>query len=193
MTTAWPATAEALVAAQRALASLRPEPWRPRDGARAVGGCFVCFARGRVGPGAAGDEGRAAAAVVFDDGTVQVAIARGFAPAAYVPGLLGMRDGPLLEAAVLRLPARPDVLLVNATGRDHPERAGLAVHLGARLDIPTIGVTAQPLMAHGDLPADDPGATSELRIGADRGQVRRAAASPWPLPAKRSMTQTPTS
>jgi hypothetical protein len=48
-------------------------------------------------------------------------------------------------------------------------------------------------MAHGDLPADDPGATSELRIGADRGQVRRAAASPWPLPAKRGMTQTPTS
>ena len=88
----------------------------------------------------------------------------GRAPAPYVAGLLALRDGPLLEAAVRRLPARPEVLLVNATGRDHPRRAGLALHLGAQLEIPTIGVTAQALIAQGDWPSDEPGALGLLRI-----------------------------
>ncbi|MBV8941103.1 MAG: endonuclease V [Solirubrobacterales bacterium] len=43
------------------------------------------------------------------------------------PGTLALREGRLLEAAVRALPAMPDVLLVNATGRDHPRGAGLAV------------------------------------------------------------------
>jgi len=56
------------------------------------------------------------------------------------------------------------VLLVNATGRDHPRRAGLALHLGAHLEMPTIGVTSQALIARGDWPADEPGALSPLCI-----------------------------
>ena len=164
MSTPWPATAEALVAAQRELASARPAPWQPRDGARAVAGCFVCFARGRVGPGAAGEPGWAAAALLVDQDCVRIAVVTGRAAAPYVPGLLALRDGPLLEAAVRQLPACAEVLLVNATGRDHPRRAGLALHLGARLEIPTIGATGQPLIAQGDWPADESGATSPLRI-----------------------------
>src|SRR5437899_459862 len=160
MTTPWPATEEALVAVQRELASVRPAPWRRRHGAGAVGGCFVCFARGRVGPGAAGDPGWAAAALLIDQDPARTAFVSGQAPARYVPGLLAMRDGPLLEAAVRRLPMRPEVLLVNASGRDHPRRAGLALHLGARLEIPTVGVTSQPLIARGDWPADEAGALS---------------------------------
>jgi deoxyribonuclease V len=167
LTTSWPATEEALVTAQRALASARPEPWRPEQAPRAVAGCFVCFERGRIGPGAAGDPGWAAAAVLIENDLAGIAIATGPAPAAYLSGLLALRDGPLVEAAVRQLPDRPDVLLVNATGRDHPRRAGLALHLGARLDLPTIGVTTQPLLAGGDLPPDEPRATSPLRIEDD--------------------------
>jgi len=92
------------------------------------------------------------------------AVVAGRAAAPYVAGLLGLRDGPLLEAAVRQLPATPDVLMVNATGRDHPRRAGLALHLGARLEVPTVGVTAEPLIGRGEWPADDAGATSLLRI-----------------------------
>jgi deoxyribonuclease V len=44
----------------------------------------------------------------------------------------------------------PDVLLVNASGRDHPRGAGLALHLGAVLDVPTVGVTDRPLLARPD-------------------------------------------
>jgi len=64
---------------------------------------------------------------------VAVTLAHGLASAGYTSGLLALREGPLLEEAV-RLPALPEVLLVNATGRDHPRRAGLAPHLGARLE-----------------------------------------------------------
>jgi deoxyribonuclease V len=44
------------------------------------------------------------------------------------------------------------VLLVDATGTDHPRRAGLALHLGAVTNIPTVGVTRQPLVASGPVP-----------------------------------------
>ena len=52
---------------------------------------------------------------------------------------------------------RPDVLLLDATGRHHPRRAGLALHLGIVLDLPTIGVTHRPLVAEGARP-DETGA-----------------------------------
>jgi deoxyribonuclease V len=164
MSSQWPATADALVAAQRELAAGCPEPWRWRERS-AVAGCFVCFGRGRVGPGATGDPGWAAAALVVGDDLAGIAIVTGAATAPYVPGLLALRDGPLLEAAVLRLPALPDVLLVNATGRDHPRRAGLALHLGARFGIPTVGVTTEPLVARGDWPGEEPGAFAVIRVG----------------------------
>jgi deoxyribonuclease V len=125
----------------------------------------VCFARGRAGPGVAGDRGWAAACLTGGEGEPPTSIVRGPADARYEPGLLALREGPLLEAALRSLPAAPDLLVVNATGRDHPRRAGLALHLGARLDLPSIGVTSRPLLATGALPEDRRGATSPLRIG----------------------------
>ncbi len=85
--------------------------------------------------------------------------------APYVPGLMALRLGPLLEQTVHTLDQRPDVLLLDATASDHPRRAGLALHLGAELDSPTIGVTHRPLTASGEWPVDERGATSPLRIG----------------------------
>jgi deoxyribonuclease V len=57
------------------------------------------------------------------------------------------------------------VLIVDATGRDHPRRAGLALHLGQVLDLPTIGVTHRTLLAEGEWPDATRGAQSPLRIG----------------------------
>src|SRR5690606_28745506 len=60
------------------------------------------------------------------------------------PGLLAQREGRLLLAgleAVLTAGPAVDVALIDATGRDHPRRCGLAVHLGWALDVPTVGVT----------------------------------------------------
>jgi deoxyribonuclease V len=92
------------------------------------------------------------------------AIVRGEAGAPYQPGLLALREGRLLEAAVRALPRKPEVLIANATGRDHPHGAGLALHLGAVLDLPSIGVTDQPLLAEGAEASPERGATSPLLL-----------------------------
>jgi deoxyribonuclease V len=57
----WPASAEELTARQYELAALSPVRWTPAGGA-VVAGCFVCFPRGKTGPGRRGDPGWAAAA-----------------------------------------------------------------------------------------------------------------------------------
>jgi deoxyribonuclease V len=75
-----------------------------------------------------------------------------------------MRQGPLLAAALAALGTTPDLVLLDATGRDHPRRAGLALHVGALLGIPTVGVTHRPLLATGPPPSPVRGATSPLLL-----------------------------
>lgn len=109
---------------------------------------------------------------------------RGRAGAPYEQGLLALREGALLETAVRALPERPDVLLVDATGSDHPRRAGLALHLGAVLGMPTVGVTHRPLIAEGEWPADERGARSPLLLGGELvGYWVRTKAGTRPLAA----------
>lgn len=158
----WPTQIDELIARQEALAAEPPDWHPPPDPAAA--GCFACLPRGQRGSGAAGDPVWAAAAVYQGRRCVGRATATGAAAGPYLPGLLAVRVGPALAAAVARLPRAPDVLLVDATGRDHPRRAGLAVQLGAELAVPTVGVTHRPLLATGEWPADDPGAASPLRL-----------------------------
>ena len=154
----WPEDPRELVAEQERLARANPPPWRP-SGDDVVGGCFVCFVRGESGPGHAGDSAWAAAAAGRE-----TAVVRGEAGAPYEPGLLALREGALLEASVRALPQPPGVLLVDASGRDHPRHAGLALHLGAVLETPTVGVTHRPLLAEGEWPGDERGATSPLLL-----------------------------
>jgi deoxyribonuclease V len=172
----WPSAADELIREQEELARASPAPFRPTE-AVALAGCFVCFGRGGSGPGKAGDRGWAGAALA-----AETAVATGSAGAGYAPGLLALREGPLLEAAVRALRATPEALIVNATGRDHPRRAGVALHLGAVLDLPTIGVTHRTLVARGDWPPDDPGARTPLLIeGESVGYWLRTRAGTRPL------------
>jgi deoxyribonuclease V len=161
---AWPRTAGELVDVQRVLAAANPPPWRPPPTAPAIGACAVCFARGEPGAGARGDPAWAAAVAMRGRRVLAEAVAPGVAGAPYAPGLLALREGPLLEVAARALAVVPDVLLVDATGADHPRRAGLAVQLGAVLGLPTVGVTHRPLLARGAWPGDGRGARSALRL-----------------------------
>jgi deoxyribonuclease V len=156
--TPWPQTKAELADEQTRIAGEIWTAWRPL-GRYAVGACYVCFLRGRRGTGGGDDHGWAGAAVGDD-----VSVVEGDAPGRYEPGLLALREGALLEHAVRGLPEMPDVLLVDATGRDHPRRCGLALHLGSRLGVPTVGVTHRPLAATGDWPEDNRGETSPLYL-----------------------------
>jgi deoxyribonuclease V len=161
----WPRSEAALVELQIELAAQRPPPWRPPAGRPLTAGCFVCFERGTRGRGRQGEPAFAAAALMrANRGLVATAVIAGEAGWAYEPGLLALREGPLLEAAVGALPQRPEVLIVNAGGRDHPRRAGLALHLGAVLELPSVGVTDRPLLAGGPPPGPERGATSPLLL-----------------------------
>jgi deoxyribonuclease V len=179
----WPRTASELVRVQLELAALTPQPWEPTGPRTLVAGCFVCF--GRRGPAAngGGEPAWAAAALVRGDrrpaGTAVVA---GTAAAPYEAGLLALREGPLLEAAVRALPERPEVVIANASGRDHPRGAGLAVHLGAVLDLPSVGVTDRPLLASGPEPGAERRATSPLLLGdAEVARALRTRAGARPI------------
>ncbi len=158
----WPRTVEELLAEQERLARASPPPWRGDP--EWIAGCVVVFARGGAGPGEAGDPGFAAAALFHRRELAATSVISGAAPYAFAPGLLALREGPLLAAAVAGLPRRPDVLLANATGRDHARGAGLALHLGALLDLPTVGITNRPLVAAGPPPDAARGATSPLLL-----------------------------
>jgi deoxyribonuclease V len=112
--------------------------------------------------------------------------------ASYLPALLALREGPLLDAAVRALAAPPDVLIVNATGRDHPRRAGLALHLGALLGLPTVGVTNRPLAAEGSWPAGDRGATAPLLLDGElAGYWLRTRPAARPLAVHAAWRTTP--
>jgi deoxyribonuclease V len=103
-----------------------------------IGACFVCFERVH-GAGAADDQGFAGAAVTHRRQLLAGVSVSGPAGGPYLPTLLALREGPLLEQAVRALPITPEMLSINATGRDHPHRAGLALHLGAVLACPQSG------------------------------------------------------
>jgi deoxyribonuclease V len=162
----WPEDSSALDAEQLRIAALTPPPWQPDAEQLLVGGCFLAFEPGEQGPGRAGDHGWAGAVVlecpVLE--TVASVAVQGVAGASYERGRLALREGPALASAVDALSVRPDVLLVDATGRDHARGAGLALHLGAVLDLPTVGVTQRTLLAEGPDPGPERGDTSPLRL-----------------------------
>lgn len=130
-------------------------------------GVFIAYQTGRSGVGARDDPAWASAVALQEGKIGAAATVDGRVGAPYLAGLLALREGPLLEKAVRSLPTTPDVVLVNATGLDHPRGAGLAVHLGAVLDLPTVGITDRALLATGDEPARERGARSPLTIGGD--------------------------
>lgn len=165
----WPQIPEALerVQLEWAAAAREAPVWRPPAGRPlAVGGAFIAYRRGVYGAGAAGDQAWAAAAAYEGEERVAVARIAGTVGSPYIAGYLALREGPLLEQVVRSLLPPPDVVLVDSTGWDHPRRAGLAMHLGAVLDLPTVGVTDRALIAEpAGQPARDRGARMPLRIG----------------------------
>lgn len=63
----------------------------------------------------------------------------------YVPGLLSFREAPAVIAAVEKLSARPDLLMIDGQGLAHPRGLGIASHVGLWLDLPTIGAAKSRL------------------------------------------------
>ena len=63
----------------------------------------------------------------------------------YIPGLLAFREAPSIIKAYAELNTKPDLLVVDGCGINHPRFAGLATHVGVELDVPTVGVAKKIL------------------------------------------------
>ena len=57
----------------------------------------------------------------------------------YIPGLLSFREGPVILDALDRLDRKPDLLIFDGQGIAHPNRLGIASHIGLLSDFPSIG------------------------------------------------------
>ena len=86
----------------------------------------------------------------------------------YLSGYFAFREGPALIGAVLALGQRPDLLFVDGHGTAHPRRAGIAVHVGLLLGIPSVGVAKRPLGGGMLLPGPARGSAAPVM---NRGEV----------------------
>ena len=73
----------------------------------------------------------------------------------YIPGLLSFREAPAIITAFRALKIKPDLLVIDGGGINHPRFAGLATHVGVILDVATIGVTKNILCGTGELPDEE--------------------------------------
>ncbi len=72
----------------------------------------------------------------------------------YIPTFLSFREGPAIVSTFRKLKNKPDILLIDGAGINHPRGAGLATHVGVALNVPTIGITKKILCGSGEEPSE---------------------------------------
>ena len=73
----------------------------------------------------------------------------------YIPTYLSFREGKATASAISGLNRRPDIVMFDGCGINHPRKVGLASHIGVVLDIPTIGIAKKILCGNADDPELD--------------------------------------
>jgi len=174
----WDVTPDEAVAIQQRLRAeiSQAEPTEPitLDQIRTVAGIDVSYR----------EIGRAAIAVFsFPDlALIEEVTATREVTFPYIPGLLAFREGPVVLAAFEQLRTQPDLLIFDGQGYAHPRRLGLARHMGAYLDRPSIGCAKSRLTGRYGEPGPEPGTWSPLMSGHEEiGRVVRTKARVKPV------------
>lgn len=158
----WPETAEAAIPIQEQLKSLVVTTDK-LESIQYVAGVDVGFLDNYT-------ISQAAVAVLsFPDLQLQEqAIAQRRTTFPYIPGFLSFREVPVILDALEKLTIIPDIIICDGQGIAHPQRFGLACHLGVLINLPTIGAAKSRLIGtHQELPAEK-GSWKPL---IDRGEV----------------------
>ena len=120
--------------------------------------------------------GLATAAVVIinlpDLETVEYTVAAQKADFPYISGLLAFREGPAILVALKKLTVTPDLLIFDGQGIAHPQRFGIASHIGLLVDIPSVGCAKTRLLGQYIEPDFEKGSFTYLT---DRGETIGAA------------------
>ena len=90
----------------------------------------------------------------------------------YIPGLFSFRELPAIMEAMGQVKTVPDLIICDGHGISHPQRFGLASHLGVLYDIPTIGCAKTRLIGTHFVPTQERGSSALL---VDDGPVIGAA------------------
>jgi deoxyribonuclease V len=85
----------------------------------------------------------------------------------YIPGLLAYREAMPVISLYRRMHLKPDILMIDGFGEDHPRKCGIATHVGVILDVPAIGVAKSYLCGEikGDTVYQDGSPVSKLLYG----------------------------
>ncbi|WP_118952035.1 deoxyribonuclease V [Taibaiella helva] len=94
---------------------------------------------------------------------VAYSLVKGITRFPYVPGFLAFREVPALMRALEQMPVKPDVIMVDGHGIAHPRRLGIAAHLGALAQIPTLGCAKKKLFGKYTEPENSKGAYEPLK------------------------------
>ncbi len=115
---------------------------------------------------------RAAVVITGPEGRTDTCFAEAAAPAAYRPGLFAFAVGPAVLAALGRITQATEVLFCLGHGMAHPQRLGLAAHVGVLYDLPTIGCADRLLCGEFASVPDQRGAWTPIT---EQGEIVGAA------------------
>ena len=100
----------------------------------------------------------------------------------YFPGLFYFREGPIMVQALAKLESDPDLIIVHGHGTAHPQRCGIACHVGFDFDKPTIGCARRLLVGtHRPVPDLKGGQQPILHKGREVGIAYRTKDKVKPL------------
>lgn len=85
----------------------------------------------------------------------------------YISTYLAYREFEPVARCYARFEEPPDLLLIDGNGTLHPERFGVACHVGLKLDRPTIGVAKRLLLGRTDRKTLGPGEFTPVRVNGD--------------------------
>jgi deoxyribonuclease V len=87
----------------------------------------------------------------------------------YIPGLLSFREAPALLQAFRQVTSQPDLVMFDGQGIAHPQRMGIAAHVGLWLDVPTIGCAKSWLTGRYEVHTLDETAGASIPLMAEDG------------------------
>jgi len=85
-----------------------------------------------------------------DNKIIETSFAQGKINFPYKAGFLGFRESKLISLAIKNASLKPELIVCDGHGFNHPRRFGEAVQIGLALNIPSFGIAKNPFFGYSD-------------------------------------------